>query len=70
MTTKQNCEFDFLFLQRAAVVVHCQHSDTPDGRTKGCYANVTFAGQTRAEATGDEARYDLELRAVNDSIVR
>ena len=69
MHPKSNCIFSFLRVVSAGVDVSCtpEESGSSGG---GCYARVWLNGETATPIDGDEARYTLELRALNDSVVR
>ena len=67
MEPRNNCRFSFIRVLDAGVDVRC----TPEmEQVGGCYARVWLTGEPGLPSSADAARYTLELRALNDSVVR
>jgi hypothetical protein len=67
MDPKNNCLFSFLRVVDAGVDVLCSAESSQSG---GCYASLWLHGERGIPSHDDKARYTIELRALNDSVVR
>lgn len=66
----ENCKFRYMYISDATVNVSCGLDNSDDG-SGSCYATVRFSGErlTALPPGVEDARYTLELRAVNVSTV-